>query len=304
MAESTHFTTEGTHPKPIRPTPPVEPAPSAEGKESSQNLVDAAMECAIVKDAKPPRFSRIDPASLISMLEEKLGSTVTFKHVAPSAHGSHAQWNFGTQPNDVEVNLVVVDSHKAALGAMRGRLSCISAPVDEVFHQSIPLGQYSLQGTEHVLFIRGNVFVTLTGLPSSAKLGDIAKSVDSFLEKREGDIDTVPVPTLVQKPPPIVPLTIGQEFEIAVKVKDAQWMTTTFQPVVVQLLAVDEARATFRFCALSKGKVDIPLLFTHKDTLRTLTVTVHVEVTGGDDTKGDKGTGKDLGETELDSLYD
>jgi hypothetical protein len=222
----THFAGGGTL-SVLRP-PAEEATLSAEGKDP----LDTVMNCARVEGAKPPRFSRIDPDSLISLLEKDIGS-LTFKHIMPNTDGSHAQWNFGAQPNDVEVNLVVVDSHEAALEAMRDMLSCVSAPLDEVFHQNIPLGQYSLQGTEHVLFIRGNVFVTLTGLPSSAKLGDIAKSVDSFLEKREGDIDTVPVPTLVQKPPPIGPLTIGQEFEIAVKVKDAQWMTTTFQPVVV-----------------------------------------------------------------------
>jgi hypothetical protein len=128
----------------------------------------------------------------------------------------------GTFPDAVEITLVVVDSHEAAIAGMRQSLSCISVPLDVAFAQTLPLGQYSLQGLGgggYILFVRGNVFVKMTGLASCEELGVIAAEVNKFLKEREGGFESLPKPRVPETPGRVV--RAGEIFELAVNVADA-----------------------------------------------------------------------------------
>jgi hypothetical protein len=164
---------------------------------------------------------------------------------------------------------------------MRETLGCVSAPLDVVFVQTVALGQYSLQGVGgrgYALFIRGNVFVKLVGLASSAELCTIATAVDHFLQAREGSPESIPGPRIAFPQAPSRQVGVGETFEMTVEVPDAGWMTACTNAAVVQLLEVDTVRATFKFYGTAEGTVDIRLVFAHQNTLRTTAVTVSVEV--------------------------
>jgi hypothetical protein len=164
---------------------------------------------------------------------------------------------------------------------MRQALSCISAPLDVVFAQTAPLGQYSLQGIGgggYILFVRGNIFVKMIGLASCEELGTIATEVDKFLKGREGSRRSLPKPRIELPETPGLVVKVGETFEVAVKVADAASMTAFTDAGIVQLLEVDVANTTFKFHGTAAGVIDIRLVFAQKDTLQTATTTVHVEV--------------------------
>jgi hypothetical protein len=243
------------------------------------NPVDRAMERAKVANADHPRFSRIDPITLKSVLEQKSKLKLTSETVELGESGSELQLTLGTFPDAVEVTLVIVDSHEAAIAGMKETLSRISAPLDVVFAQTMPLGQYSLQGIGgggYILFVRGNVYVKMTGLASCDELGVIAAEVDKFLKDREGGFKSLPKPRVPETPDRVV--KAGETFEVAVKVADVGSMTALTYAGVVQLLEVDVENTTFKFHATAAGTVDVRLVFAHKDTLQTVTTTVHILV--------------------------
>jgi hypothetical protein len=206
---------------------------------------------------------------------------LTFEIVELEETDSELQLTLGTFPDAVEVTLVIVDSHEAAVNRMRQTLSCISAPLDAVFARMIPLGQYSLQGIGgggYILFVRGNVFVKMAGLASCEELSVIAAEVDRFLKEREGDPKSLPKPRIEFPESPDYVVKAGETFEVAVKVADVGSMTAFTDAGIVQLLEVDMENVTFKFYGTAVGVVDIQLVFAQKDTLQTTKATVHVEV--------------------------
>jgi hypothetical protein len=248
---------------------------------SSKDPVDSAIERAKVANADPPRLSRIDPTTLKSTLEQISNLKLTFETVELGETGSELQLTLGTFPDGVEVALTVVDSHEAAVAGMGRTLSSISAPLDVVFAQIFPLGQYSLQGIGgggYILFVRGNVFVKLIGLTSCEELGVIAAEVDKFLKEREGDSLSLLRPRVGVSGTRGRVVKVGEIFDVAVKVEDAGSMAAFTDAWIAQLLEVDLENGAFKFYATAAGIIDIRLVFAHKDTLQTTTVMVHVEV--------------------------
>jgi hypothetical protein len=241
------------------------------------------MECAKVTNADLPRFCHIYPVTLKSVLERISKLKITFETIGLEESGSELQLSLGTFPDDVEVTLVIVDSHEATVTGMRQLLSCISAPLDVVFAQTIPLGQYSLQGiggNGYILFVRGNVFVKMTGLASCDELGVIAAEVDKFLKEREGGFEHLPKPRVPEIPDRVA--KVGETFEVAVEVADVGSMTAFTDAGIVHLLGEDVKNAAFKFYATAAGTVDIRLVFSHQHTLQTATATVHVKVIDDD----------------------
>jgi hypothetical protein len=260
--------------------------------------VESAIKRAKIANADPAHFSRIDPITLKSVLEQTSNLKLTFETTELGESGSELQLSLSTFPevveqegpgselhltldtssDVVEVTLVILDSHEAAITRMRHALSCISAPLDVVLAQTKPLGHYSLQGIGYAVFVRGNVFVKMTALPSYKELDTIAAEVDRYLKERAGGpkslsksrIESLGVLSRVVK--------VGETFEVAVKVAEAGSMTAFTNPGIVQLLEVDAENATFKFHGTAAGTIDIQLVFAHEDTLQTTTATVHVEV--------------------------
>ncbi|KAF8584756.1 hypothetical protein K439DRAFT_1109838 [Ramaria rubella] len=259
------------------------PPPAAVTEASAFSPVDDAMERAKVPNADPPRFSQVDPTGLKSLLREKTASSLTFETVLPSQHESVVHWTFGSAPEEVEITVIVFEAHNAAIQGMRTALHSISAPLNEVFTSTLGLGQLTLEGVGgygFILFVRDNVFVSMKGLPSSEKLGEIAAPVDAFLKKKEDDPKRIPAPPTEPGDLPTRQVQAGTEFEVAVKVANAGWMTASTDLTVVQLLEVDKASATFKFFAVAAGTADIYLVFAHEDTLQTTTKKVKIEVIG------------------------
>jgi hypothetical protein len=254
-------------------------------KVSTMNPVDEAMERAKVANADHARFLHIDPTALKFVLEQKSELELTLETVELGEMSLEVQWCLGTLPDAVEVTLMVVKSHEAALAGMRQTLHCVSAPLDEVFAQTMPLGQYSLQGIGgdgYILFVRGNVFVKLTGLTSCEELGTIAIEVDKFLKAKEVGFESLSNLRVEFLDTPGRVVKAGEIFEVAVKVADIGWTTAFTNVEVAQLLEVDMANTTFKFYGVAAGMVDIQLVFAQKDTLQTTTATVHVEVIDDD----------------------
>jgi hypothetical protein len=265
----------------------AEAAPSAEIESAPSTTefssVDRAMERAKVTNADPARFSHIYPITLKYVLEQISKLKLTFQTVGLGETGSELQLTLGTFPDAMEVTLAIFDSHKAAITGMRQTLLCISAPLDVAFAQTIPLGQYSLQGVGgggYILFVRGNVFVKMAGLTSCEELGMIAGEVDKFLKEKEGGFTSLPKPRIECPEISGRVVKVGEIFEVAVEVADAGWMTAFTDAEIAQLLEMDGENATFKFYATAAGNFDIRLVFAHKDTLQTTTATVHVEVVG------------------------
>jgi hypothetical protein len=247
------------------------------------NPIDRVMERAKVTNADPAHFSYIYPVTLKSMLEQKSKLELTFETVGLGESGSELQLTLGTFPDVVEVTLAIVDSHGAALARMKQAVFSISAPLDAAYEQTIPLGQYSLQGVGgggYILFVRGNVFVKMTGLASCDELGVIATELDKFLKEREGGFKSLSRSRIEFPEVPSRVVKEGETFEVTVKVTDAGSMTAFTDAGIAQLLEVDVQNATFKFYATAAGTVDIQLVFAHKDTLQTTTTMVHVEVIG------------------------
>jgi hypothetical protein len=138
------------------PPAAVESLPSAT-EFSPADPVDRAMERAKVTDADPARFSHIYPVTLKSVLERISKLNFTLDTVELGESCSELKLTLGTLPVAVEVTLLIVDSHEAAIAGMRQSLSCISVPLDVAFAQTLLLGQYSLQGIgggSYILFVR------------------------------------------------------------------------------------------------------------------------------------------------------
>jgi hypothetical protein len=260
----------------------VESSPSATGH-SPVDPVDRAIERAKVTDADPARFSHIYPVTLKSVLERISKLNLTSDTIELGESSSELEMTLGTLPDAVEVTLLIVDSHETAIAGMRQSLSCISVPLDVGFAQTLPLGQYSLQGIGgggYILFVRGNVFVKMTGLASCEELGVIAAEVDKFLKDREGGFKSLPKPHIPEAPGRVV--KAGEIFELTIKVADVGSMAAFTDAGIVQLIEEDVENTTFKFYATAAGAIDIRLLFAHKDTLQTATATVHVEVIDDD----------------------
>ncbi|KAF8585168.1 hypothetical protein K439DRAFT_1616127 [Ramaria rubella] len=241
--------------------------------------LDRAMARAKVPLSDPPRLSKVNIKAIRSMFETKSGQSLASEAVYPGETDSEVHWVFGSTPHAVDVTLVVADSHDAAVQRMKGAVGGISAPLDDVFASTLPLGQYSLQGVGgygFILFVRDNLFVSMKDSIREGKLGEVATAVDTFLKGIEGDSSSLPRPLIEQLPSRRV--QAEKEFEISVQVSKVGWMSASVNLAVAQLLEVDVARTTFRFYAAAVGTTDINMVFTHEDTLQSTRSTVRVEV--------------------------
>ncbi|KDQ52225.1 hypothetical protein JAAARDRAFT_485569 [Jaapia argillacea MUCL 33604] len=257
------------------------------GDESS---VEATLDRSKVPNPDPPRFTRVNYTSLQNLATQKLSLKLVMQDVEPTASGCHSYWRFGDGESMVEISLAVVESQEAAVDAMRGVLSCISAPLDVIFPSNAGLGQRSLSvvggGRGYILFVRDNVFVSMQGLESSEGLKEMAGLADQALKDLEvdtggrvdGPILRGGAPTDDQPPRKV---KLGEMFEVTVPVDDAGWMEASADIGVVQLVNIDKEHATFKFHAAGEGTTEIVLAFVHGETLKTTSVKVAVEVLPG-----------------------
>ncbi|KDQ55468.1 hypothetical protein JAAARDRAFT_37482 [Jaapia argillacea MUCL 33604] len=247
--------------------------------------VEDAMNRSKLPNPDPIHLSQINYPSLLHSTSNKLsasGLTLTLETIEPTSHGgASAYWRLTRGPDMLEITICVCEEHEAALGAMRESLGCISAPLDTVFPSNVGLGQRGLMGRGgggYILFVRGNVFVTLRGLQSSSQLKDLAAHIDHCLKAEE-----IPGNDRIRRPIlrtqiPARQVKAGQPFEIVVPVEEAGWMDAKTDLRFIQLLDVDRKSGTFRFHAASEGMTEIGLVFVHEKTLQVSSVVVAVEV--------------------------